>query len=336
MKDKYLLKLPLLALVVVVLLDACSEKNKPSLSGKEPVDISDFITFFHDTDLPFVISDTTLDNKVSDSLLISNTIFTSFVPDSVLTKDFGKAKPKIYALGKAKEKGKETYVFVRASIGNKRTAYVICFDNKNKYMSALRLLRSDADNNYTSAYGSLDKKFQITTYRETKNKSDIADFKRNIFIYNDASHEFTLIVTEPGQELSADVQNPIDTLSQKNKYTGDYVADKRNFISFRDSRKPSEIIFFTHFEKNKGECKGELKGTARLVSSKVAQYREAGNPCTLEFTFGTSSVTMKEVDGCGTYRGIKCFFDGTYPKKKKKETKSKSKNKKVTSKSSNK
>jgi len=32
---------------------------------------------------------------------------------------------------------------------------------------------------------------------------------------------------------------------------------------------------------------------------------------------------MKEVEGCGSYRDIKCFFDGVFPKKKKKETKQK-------------
>ncbi|MBA4166812.1 MAG: hypothetical protein H0X41_04615, partial [Chitinophagaceae bacterium] len=142
--------------------------------------------------------------------------------------------------------------------------------------------------------------------------------------YNSASNDFTLIVTEPGQEVSEDIQNPIDTFPRKSKFAGDYLTDKKNFISFRDSRKPSEVLFFTHFEKDKGGCKGELKGTARFVSPKMAQYKENGNPCTLEFTFSTSSVAMKEVEGCGSYRDIKCFFDGTYPKKKKKEIKPKS------------
>ena len=38
-------------------------------------------------------------------------------------------------------------------------------------------------------------------------------------------------------------------------------------------QKPSEILFFTHFEKDKGECIGELKGTARFVSSKKARLQ---------------------------------------------------------------
>ncbi len=324
MNCKNLARLPLLGLAALVMLTACKDRKKVSLSGEEPVDISDFIAFFHDVGLPFAVSDTMLDKKNPDSLLISNAIFHSFIPDSLLKKDFGKQKPKIYPLGKVKEKDKETYLFIKAVEGSKKIGYVVCFDENNRYLAGLELIRSLSENNYTSAYGLLDKKFQLTTYRENRKKGEMVNFKRNVYIYNSAAKEFTLIVTEPGRELTADIQNPIDTLTQKNKYTGDYLVDKKNFISFRDGRKTSEIIFFTHFEKNKGECVGELKGTARFISPKTAQYKENGNPCTLEFTFGTSSVTMKEVEGCGSYRNIKCFFDGTYPKKKKKELKQKS------------
>ena len=321
MAYKYLMRFPFLVLVSAIALFSCKDKKTTSLSGEAPVDVMDFMGFFRHMDLPVIISDTTLDEQLSDSLLISPSVFHTFVPDSVLNKDFGKNEPKIYPLGKTKEKGKETYLFVKAVHGPKRVAYVICFDRKNKYLTALPLVKVVAGDNYISAYGSLDKKFQITTYRERKNKPGEISFKRNVFIYNDVSNDFTLIVTEPGQEVSEDVVNPIDTFSQKNKFAGDYQVDKRNFISFRDSHKPSEIIFFTHFEKNKGECKGELKGTARFVSPRIAQYKENGNPCTLEFTFNVSSVAMKEVEGCGSYRDIKCFFEGVFPKKKKSKSK---------------
>jgi hypothetical protein len=43
------------------------------------------------------VTDTALNKKEKDSLLIADKIFAQFVPDSVLTKVFGKnAKPKIY------------------------------------------------------------------------------------------------------------------------------------------------------------------------------------------------------------------------------------------------
>lgn len=312
----------LLALCLIVWITAgCKDEKKTSLTGEEPVEVADFIAFFPEVHLPVIVADTTLARKVSDSLLISNAIFTQFIPDSILKKDFTKAAPKIYPLGRVKEKGKETYLFVKAVQGSRRVGYLITFDKDDNYLNTLRLVRTGES--FTSVYGSLDKKFQITTYREKKNTAGDKTFKRNVYIYNSASNDFTLILTEPNDELIEDIQNPIDTLSQKNRYTGDYPVNKKNFISFRDGRNASEILFFTHFEKDKGECVGELKGTARFVSSKKAVYKEAGNPCSLEFTFTTSEVAMKEVEGCGSYRDIKCFFDGTYPKKKAKAVKKK-------------
>jgi hypothetical protein len=290
------------------------------MTGDEPVEVADLISFFPEVKLPFVLSDTTLKRKVPDSSLISYTVFTQFIPDSVLKKDFTTGKPTIYALGRAKEKGRETYLFVKAVQNIKRVGYLVTFDNDEKYLNTLRLVRTGGDD-YTHMYGSLDKKFQITTYRERKGAKGEVTFKRNVYIYNNASNDFTLILTEPNEDIIEDVQNPIDTVSQKNKYTGDYPITKKNFISFRDGKNPSEILFFTHFEKDKGQCIGELKGTARFVSARKAVYKEAGNPCTLEFTFTASSVAMKEAEGCGTYRDIKCFFEGTYPKKKDKPAK---------------
>ena len=313
--NRFLLVLCVLAWIAV----GCKDKKKISLTGEEPVEVTDFIEFFPEAKLPVLIADTTLSRKISDSLLIAYSVFTQFVPDSVLKKDFNKLKPKIYPLGRVKEKGRETYLFVKAIQGTKRLAYLVTFDNNDKYLNTLRLLRSGED--YSKVYGSLDKKFQITTYRERKNATGDITFKRNVYIYNNASNDFTLILTEPNDEIMEDVLNPIDTLSQKNKYTGDYPANKKNFISFRDGKNSSEILFFTHFEKNKGECVGEIKGAARFISSKKAVYKEAGNPCTLEFTFTTSSVYMKEVEGCGSFRDIRCFFEGTYPKKKNKPAK---------------
>lgn len=312
--NRILLVLCLAGIVTI----ACNDKEKAPMTGEEPVTVEEFIEFFPEVELPFIIADTSLDRKMGDSSLIANAVFAQFVPDSIIKNDFGKAKPKIYSLGRVKEKGRETYLFAKAITSSKMVAYLITFGKQNEYLNTLPLVSNAAT--YSFSYGKLDKKFQITIYREKKTKTGEANFKRNVYIYNDASNEFTLILTEPNVDIIADIINPIDTLSQKNRYTGDYVVNKKNFISFRDARRPSEILFFTHFEKDGGECVGELKGTARFVSSKTAQYKEIGNPCTLEFTFTSSSVTMKE-EGCGSYRDIKCFFEGRYPKKKAKTTK---------------
>jgi len=295
----------------------CCKNKKPSLQDDDSVAIEDFIEFFPEITLPFKLSDSSLLKKPGDTAVIGYKTFTAFIPDSVLQKDFGKSgQPVLYSLGRTKEKGRETYLLTKAIQGKKSVAYLVCLDKENNFLNSFRLVRSGFDN-YSSAYGVLDKKFQITTYQETKNATGETWYKRNVYVYNSAANAYTLILTEPNQDMIENIINPIDTLPKKNKFSGEYVKDKQNFISIRDGKNPAEILFFVHFEKETDGCIGELKGTARLISPTKAHYKENGNPCTLEFTFtGTTTVAMKEIEGCGSYRDIKCFFEGRFSKKK--------------------
>jgi hypothetical protein len=127
---------------------------------------------------------------------------------------------------------------------------------------------------------------------------------------------------------TAEVINPIDTLPRKNKFSGDYVKDKRNFVSIRDGRSSKELLLFIHIEK--GDCTGEIKGSLILTSSSTAVYRQSGDPCQLSLQFGSNSVSIKEDGGCGAHRGLDCSFDGTF--KRKKEAKSKTTKKRSSSK----
>jgi hypothetical protein len=87
-------------------------------------------------------------------------------------------------------------------------------------------------------------------------------------------------------------------------------------VSFRDSRNVNKRRFFIHFEKNNGDCIGELKGEAVMKSATTAEYREPGEPCSLQFSFTGSAVTIKELTGCGSKRGVRCSFNGVYSRKK--------------------
>jgi len=313
----YYMKKYLLCLALVLSLFACKDKEK-SLQAGDIVTAADFVAFYRKITLPYMIADTMLLRKPNDSIAIGLNTFSKFIPDSVWRKDFGRnATPKFYALGKAAEKEKESYLFTQVATGSKRVAYLACFSNDHKFLKAMPLVRTGFDH-YTSAYGLLDAKFQITTYRETKKAGGDALFKRNIYFYDRNGDNFTLIVTEPNEDIIQDVVNPIDTMQATHKYAGDYVENDRNYISVRDGKNTSEMVFFVHFEKNGGKCIGELKGAARFISPTVAQFVKSDNPCTLEFTFAGSKVTMKEKGGCGSYRDIQCFFTGSYWKKKKK------------------
>ncbi len=304
----------LLSLGFILILFSCKDDKKIIQAG-EIVTSADFVAFYPEVKLPFTVADTSLLKKQNDSMLLELNTFSQFIPDSIWRKDFGKATPKVYALGRAVEKEKESYLFTALVAGSKRAAYLACFSKDDKFLRAMTLVRTGFDN-YSSAYGMLDPKFQITTYRDTKKAGGDLLYKRNVYFYDRNGNDFTLIVTEPNEDIIQEVFNPIDTLPANNKFSGDYVENDRNFISVRDGKNASEIIFFVHFEKNGGKCKGELKGDARFISPAVAQFVKSNNPCSLEFTFSGSKVTMKEKGGCGSYRDIQCFFSGSYFKKK--------------------
>lgn len=299
--------------LLFLLISACREK-KTSLADEDSVEAREFLEFFDEISLPIHIADTSLLRK-DTSNSVGFKVLTRFVPDSMLAKDFGKAQPKIYGLGKTLDANDNHYVFVKAINGSKRTAYLICFDEDFQYKGMLTLV-STGFHNSTSAYGMVDAKHIITTYRERKRAEDLS-FKRNVYKYNSETGDFTLILTEPNTEMIDTVINPIATLDKTHKLSGDYIKDDRNLISVRDGVAPGELLFYVHFERNTDDCRGELKGVMRLTGENSGIYKEVGNPCTLQFEFSKTGVEMKEIEGCGAHRDIICFFEGKFPRKEK-------------------
>jgi hypothetical protein len=125
-----------------------------------------------------------------------------------------------------------------------------------------------------------------------------------------------LIMTDAPGDKATELINPIDTLPRKNKFSADYGNGKMNLVSIRDGRRNDRLSFYVHFEKNNGDCSGELKGEAMIRSSNMAEYNQNGDPCILKFIFSPGSVTLKEEGACGSRRGMKCLFDGSFPKRK--------------------
>ena len=313
-------------LAAFYLFSACGNKKKPSLSGTDEVAIGDFIESFELIDPPYEVADTSLNRKEKDSLRIGNNVFAQFVPDSVLIKIFGKnAKPKIY-IDKRVEIEKETYLFVRAIGAEKKASLALCFDNENKFKAFLPLLVQDA-NPATTQVSGLDRRFSFyKTISVKKTDGSIAEGKE-VYIYNNEAEQFLLIMTDPIDDRVQEVINPIDTLAKKNKFSADYIKDKMNIVSIRDDSKPGRINFFIHFDRNNGECTGELKGIANFTSANTAIYKQPGDACSLQFNFSSSSVSLKEIEACGAHRGVKCSFDGNYPRKKEAKQKTPTKRK---------
>lgn len=305
----------LIVLTVGLVLFGCKGKKKISLSGEEPVDVADFIESFEPADLPYQVADTSVAKKTSDTLLISYKVFTQLVPDTVLTKIFGKGvKPKLYPMVRIPGPDHGTYLFVKGISTDRKAVLVACFDKKNNYVTAMPALQLDASP-ATQQFFVIDKRYTLSKSITRKNPDGSTSDGRNVYVLNEPAKSFLLIMTDALDEKSVDMINPIDSFSRKNKYSGDYIKDKSNLVSVRDNKKPGRMTFFVHFER-KNNCTGELKGEANFTSGNTAVYRAPGDPCVLQFNFTTSSVAIKEVEGCGSHRGVDCLFEGVYPRKR--------------------
>jgi hypothetical protein len=305
----------MLLLLCGALITGCKHKKKPSLSGDEPVEVTDFIGFFSPLAVPYQVADTSLQKKDKDSLLISYKVFTQFVPDSVIGKVYGKGvKPKIYSLGKVEVPKGETYLFIKTVTADKRAVFLLSFDRKNKYIAGMPVLRPDKLSNTTQSV-TLDRRLTITKTVQRRNADGSQSEGKDVYVLNADAGQFTLIMTDALDEKVTELINPIDTLPRKHKLSADYGNGKLNLVSIRDGRKSDRLSFFIHFEKNNGECTGELKGEAMLKSPNTAEYRENGDPCILSFTFSSTAVTLKETN-CGSRRGLSCTFDGSFGKRK--------------------
>ncbi|NOT52280.1 MAG: hypothetical protein HOP10_13495 [Chitinophagaceae bacterium] len=314
-------------IIVLALLASCGgKKKKPSMTGEEKVEISDFIDFFQPVRLPFYYADSMMNKKQKDTFLISYKIFTQFVPDSVLGKVYGKnTKISIHALGKFVVPKAETYLFVKTTTTDKKVIFILAFDRDQKYAATLPSLRPDQVRT-TFQSVTMDKKLGITKMVQRKNANGTISEGKDVYVFDRNVNDFTLVMTDALEDKPMELINPIDTLPRKHKWSADYLNGKRNLVSVRDGRRNDRISFFIHFEKNNADCIGELKGEAKITSSNSAEFRVDGDPCVLTLIFSSSSVRLREEEGCGNHRGIQCLFDGSFSRKK--ETKPKKSTKK--------
>lgn len=302
-------------LIAIMVIAGCRQKKKPSLSGEEPVEVSDFIDFFSPLALPYQAGDTIFQKKDKDSLLISYKVITQFVPDSVISKVYGKnVKPKIYPIGKTNVSDEKIFLLIKTYNATKKALFVLGFDKKNNFIAGMPVLQPDQLTSTTQSV-TVDKRLAITKTVMRKNPDGTTSEGKDVYDLSMTDKKFSLAMTDPLEDKT-ELINPIDTLPRKSKYAADYSNGKLNLVSIRDGRKGDRVSFFIHFEKNNGECTGELKGEAMFRTANTAEYRKGGDPCVLKFIFSSSSVTLKEVEGCGSRRGLNCSFDGSFARKR--------------------
>jgi len=304
--------------VLLLMLFALSCKNKTAaVSADKPVNTSDFFTAFKKLKLPYTIADTNMMKK-ADTTLISYDVFKQFIPDSAL-QTLAAKKPeslKIHPVGKI-ENQDEIYLLATVTDGKKTTLITYLFNKKKHYINHLLLLNNTTDDGYIHSVNiNTEPTFLIVREKTTNNQYS---YTKNGYAYSEESKSFVEVVNDSNEDKkNKDIINPIDTLAKSNKYSGDYIEDKKNFISVRNGSSTGSYIFFIHFEKEKDDgspCIGELKGMMTMVSGSKAVFQQNGDPCVIDFTFENNRIQVKERGSCGNHRGMTCMFDDSYKKK---------------------
>jgi hypothetical protein len=311
-----------MGLFLLVIICSCGGK-KNSLSGDAPIDAKDFVEAFPDIKLPATIQDSSL-GRIGDTTSISHAVLTQFVPDSVLRAIAIDTKAITKPVAKIKTE-EETYLLAKFIQNKKADLAVFVFDKHNKFLNAKELVHNGNNDGYIHSVN-INKEPTFTIAREKMTKDNQLFYTRTGYAYNkDAG--FMVVVNDTNEDMQRkdSIINPIDTFSRKNPFSGDYIKDKKNFISIRDSRDVNTYRFFVHFEKDGGTCKGELKGELSVKAENVGQYTANGDPCVINFKFTASQVLVKEEGSCGNHRDIKCFFNDTYNKKREPKQKTKKK-----------
>jgi hypothetical protein len=312
----------LVSVVLIIALFACKD-DKTSGDDKQ-TEASGFYAAYGKLKLPFSVTDTSIID-VADTSTISYPIFTQFIPDTIFNHPFGKdRKLTIHPVGKIEQKGKETYLVTLVKSKSRSAIYLSVID-KDKFTTSMPLAISNEDEIVHSA--AIDKKLTIVINDEWTIKNDIY-YERTIYAYNNVGI-FTVVLTETNKERNTEtaILNPLDTFPKKYKYSGDYANGSKKVLFIRDGQRPDEYRFFVHFtnENQDDPCGGELKGQFKMVSDKAGVYNGNGDPCVLDLSFSGNEVRVKETGSCGNYRGIRCFFNDTYTKKKEPKTSAKKK-----------
>ncbi|MEQ1799214.1 MAG: hypothetical protein ABL872_14770 [Lacibacter sp.] len=314
-------------LLLIVVFAACKAK-KPKTITDEDLTVADFIALAPSLTLPVSVNDSMLIRKEKDSALINQTAFKTFLTDTVFKKFYPQTKQlKLYLVGKATDDKKGNYIIVKSVNGKSRGTQLFYFTKKDTYLGGMKLI--DNLTKSTGRYFRIDNRFNISMIQEKRVATGEIWTNETIYFMND-SGRFIIAMTNSNEDLSDEIMgNPIDTFAKKNKFSADYTSDKKNLVSIRDGSSAKTFQLFIHFSKQNGECIGEIKGEGEWIDKTRGIFRDGNSDCAIEFNFGSSSVTIKEQNGCGSYRDITCFFEGSYPRKKEPvQPKAKSKSKK--------
>ncbi|MFZ9718305.1 MAG: hypothetical protein ACO3BD_03020 [Chitinophagaceae bacterium] len=281
----------------------------------ESLTLPELITLAPVLPLPAIVHDTTLRRKEADSAKLNTVNLLSYLPDTVTASLFPSPKQlRFYVLGAIEDAEQGHYLLLKTVKAKKSAAYLFYFNRKHEYVASKQIGGGNVEAG-TTRYCKIDGRYNITMVEEKKRNGALRI--RETIYYLDANGKFILVMTNSNEDMSAEIRgNPIDTFPRKNKYAGDYATNDKNLVSIRDGNKEKTFHFFIHFSKQNDACIGELKGEATWIDKQRGVFRDPDAACVIYFTFSNRSVGIQEENGCGAYRDITCFFEGTYPRKR--------------------
>ncbi|SKA39790.1 hypothetical protein SAMN04488128_10559 [Chitinophaga eiseniae] len=304
----------LLLLLTIGALAACKSNKKPGKGANEPMTFEDFQELFTPGTLPYKLNADSLQLKMADSLAVGAADVSRFLTDTLTQGDYSKTeKVKLFPLTRIQ--GNVTNYMVIKAVGRTQTTGYLCIlDKKGKYLNRLRIANTGSADGAV-VFTSIDSKNVIKISSEKKLSGSNTALREDFYAVGKDGTAQLIMTNSNGPTTPGQIFNPIDTLPRKHKFSGDYTAGDMNLISIRDGEDAKTFQFFITFSKNNGSCKGELSGRGHYIAGNRGEYKDKESSCGIAFQFSAGRVTIREVGGCGAYRGIKCFFEGNFVKK---------------------
>ena len=309
-------------IVLSCIVFSCGEK-KTDLSGNTPIKINDFNRLFNKSELPITISDTSF-NHLEDSIIIQRKALAQFVPDTIIDQFINsslKNKVSIHPLIRI-EQETEYYLLLNVKYPKKHDIVAIVFNKKNKYLDFQTITAFLDENTYSNKYEkkvNINREPSFLVEENVISNQGVATYEKKAWAYSDSN--FRLIYFDSNKTPdNKEVINPIDTISSKNIFSGNYGSDAKNFIALRDEGAANKYQFFIHFEKKNGTCVGELKGILKFTNN-TATYAEKGDACIVHFSITGNTIAIKEDGNCGNHRGMTCYFNDKFDKIRKSKKK---------------
>lgn len=307
----------LLALLLAVfMLAGCKSKQKQT-AGDRPLTFADFKALFPEQQVPYKLpADSLRQQRPADSLALKPEVLQQFLSDTLALADFPKsAAVRFFPL--AHFEGNNMHYFVVLAADKVNAAAYLCLAEPNgKYLNRVLVAKKRAGNQEGISF-TLDGRYLVKISTEKELRPSHTALKEDFYTAG-ADGKLTLIMTNSNEPTTpGQIFNPIDTLPRKHKYSADYGSGEMSIVSIRDGQDPKTFQFFITFSKDNGNCKGELTGVGHFTGANKGEFKDKESSCGLAFQFSSSRVNIRETGGCGAYRGIKCFFEGSFAKKKK-------------------